>query len=70
MIPSVILVGALVRQWWIVVAAAVVWPIVVMVWGDVDSVAGAVGAAILGGANAAIGAAIGTAVWRITRGQS
>ncbi len=68
MIPTVILVAALVRRWWIVVVAAVLWPIVVAVWGDVDSVGGFLGAGVLGAANAGFGAIVGTAIAKVAAG--
>ena len=68
MIPTVILVGAVVRHWWIVVVAAVLWPIVVVVWGDVDGVPGFAVAGLRGAATAAIGAVIGTAIWELIKG--
>ena len=68
MIPSVIIIAAIFRNWRIVAVAAVLWPIVVVMWGDVDSVSGFFGAGMLGAINAAIGVAIGTAVETVTRG--
>ena len=68
MIPTVILIGALARRWWIVAVAAVLWPIAVVVWGDVDSVGGFLVAGILGAVNAAFGAIVGTAIQKVAAG--
>jgi hypothetical protein len=68
MIPTVILVAAIVRRWWIVAVAVVLWPIAVVVGGDVDSIGGFLGAGILGAANAAFGIIVGTAVQKVAAG--
>jgi len=67
MIPTVMLVGAAVRHWWIIVVAGLLWPLAVVVWGDIDSVAGFLGTGLLGAVNAAIGAVICTAIWALTK---
>jgi hypothetical protein len=67
-IPTVILIGALVRRWWIVVVAAVLWPIAVVVWGDVGSFGGVLGAGVTGAANAGFGALVGTAIQKVAAG--
>ena len=68
MIPSVIIIAAIFRNWRIVAVAAVLWPIVFVMWGDVGSASEFLGAGMLGAINAAIGVAIGTAVETVTRG--
>lgn len=70
MIPTVIVIAAVVRHWWIVVVAALLWPIAVVVWGDVDSLGVFVGAGLLGAANAAVGAVMGTAIWEVAKRAS
>jgi len=65
MIPTVIFVAAVVRRRWIVPAAAVLWPFAVVVWGDVDSFGGFLGAGLLGAINAGFGATIGTAIQKL-----
>lgn len=65
MIPTVILIGALARRWWIVAVAAILWPIAGLVWGDVDSFGGFLGAGILGAANAVFGVIVGTAIQKV-----
>lgn len=68
MIPTVILIGALVRRWWVVLAVAALWPLGLVIWGDVDGGGDFVGAGLLGAINAAIGAVIGTAIWELLKG--
>jgi hypothetical protein len=48
--------------------AALLWPLALAVWGDVDRVGGFIGAGLLGAANAAVGAVIGSVVWNLVRG--
>jgi hypothetical protein len=67
-IPTVILVAAIVRRWWIVAVAAVLWPIAVVVWGDVDRIGGFLGAGVLGAAHAGFGVVVGTAVQKVAAG--
>ena len=68
MIPTVIFVGAIFRRWWIALVAAILWPVVVVVWGDIDTVGGFLGAGLLGAINAAFGAIIGTAIEKLAGG--
>ena len=68
MIPTVIVIAAVVRQWWIVAVAAVLWPIAVVVWGDIDSIGGFFGAGILGAVNAAFGVIVGRAIQKVAGG--
>lgn len=68
MIPLVILVGTAIGRWWIVPGAALLWPIAAVGWGDIDTVGGAIAAAILGGSNAALGAIAGTAIRNVAGG--
>ncbi|NNC91544.1 MAG: hypothetical protein HKN80_03525 [Acidimicrobiia bacterium] len=68
MIPTVFVIGALFRRWWAIVAAAVLWPVAVVVWGDVDNLGDFLAAGLLGAVNAAIGALIGSAIWNVVRG--
>ena len=69
MIPTVILIGAAFRRWWIVPAAAALWPVVIAVWGDVDTAGGFLGAGLLGAINAGFGAIVGTAIQKLTGGS-
>jgi hypothetical protein len=64
----VIFVAAILRRWWAVVAASFVWPLVLVVWGDVDEISEFLGAGLLGAANAAVGAMVGTAVATVVAG--
>ncbi len=50
--------------------AAVLWPIALAIWGDVDGLGGFVGAGLFGAISAAIGAVIGTAIWKLIKGAA
>lgn len=60
MILTLLLAGLVVGRWWLVAVAAVLWP-VVLIAGDVGSASNAalaLGGALLGAANTAVGVAV------------
>jgi uncharacterized membrane protein AbrB (regulator of aidB expression) len=68
MIPTVILIGALVRRWWIVPAAALLWPLALVFWEEIDGIGGLVGPGLLAALNVAFGAIVGTAFTKVAGG--
>jgi uncharacterized membrane protein len=75
MIPTMILFGLVLGWWWrtALIAAAVVWPLMLWQAGIFDSLEGttplglAVGAALLGAANAGVGVAIDQGILALVR---
>jgi hypothetical protein len=67
MIPVLILGGLVVGRWWAVLVAAVVWPAILAAKRIGSSVPFFLGAAALGGANAAAGVAVHRVVFKLVR---
>jgi hypothetical protein len=67
MIPVLILGGLVVGRWWVVLVAALVWPAILAAKHIEGSVPFFLGAAALGGANAAAGVAVHRVVFKLVR---
>jgi len=73
MIPTMIVFGLITGRWWrlALVAAAILWPALLLVDGVMGVSAGLLVAALLGAANAAIGVAVHQALlWLVRRLRS
>jgi hypothetical protein len=67
MIPVLILGGLVVGRWWAVLVAALVWPAILAAKHIGGGVSLFLGAAALGGANAAAGVAVHQVVFKLVR---
>jgi len=70
MIPTMILVGLITGRWWrlALIAAAIFWPVLLLVDGVMGLSAGLLAAALLGAVNAAVGVAVHQALlWLVRR---
>lgn len=69
MIPTMILFALILARWWRIalVAAVVVWPVVVLADGTISSAGEILAAALLGVANAAVGVAAHQVVLQTVR---
>lgn len=70
MIPTMILFGLITGRWWrfALIAAAIVWPVLLLVDGVMGLSAGLLAASLLGAANAAVGMAVHQALlWLVRR---
>lgn len=69
MIPTMIIFGVVCGRWWrhSLVAAVIVWPLILVLTGVMSIKPGLAGAAALGLANAAAGVAVHQAVRRLVR---
>lgn len=70
MIPTMILFGLITGRWWrlALIAAAILWPALLLVDGVMGLSAGLLAAALLGAANAAVGVAVHQALlWLVRR---
>jgi hypothetical protein len=70
MIPTMILFGLITGRWWrlALIAAAIFWPVLLLVDGVMGLSAGLLAAALLGAVNAAVGVAVHQALLWLVRG--
>ena len=69
MIPTMLLFGLVLGRWWkaAILAGAVVWPLLLLATGVEVTVLGLFAAAVLGGINTAVGAALHQALLGLVR---